>query len=27
MRDILLHNGDPTQFLPKSINIKDYLPR
>jgi len=27
IRDILLHNGDPTQFLPKSINIKDYLPR
>lgn len=27
IRDILLHNGDPSQFLPKSINIKDYLPR
>jgi len=26
IRDILLHNGDPSQFLPKSINIKDYLP-
>ncbi|HCT29286.1 MAG TPA: pantetheine-phosphate adenylyltransferase [Bacteroidales bacterium] len=27
IRDILLHNGDPSQFLPKSINIKEYLPR
>lgn len=27
IRDILLHHGDPSQFLPKSIDIKDYLPR
>ncbi len=27
IRDILLHHGDPSQFLPKSINIKEYLPR
>ena len=27
IRDILLHNGDPSQFLPKSISIKDFLPR
>jgi len=27
IRDILIHNGDPSQFLPKSINIKEYLPR
>lgn len=27
IRDILLHNGDPSQFLPNSINIKEYLPR
>lgn len=27
IRDILMHNGDPSQFLPKSININDYLPR
>lgn len=27
IRDILIHNGDPSQFLPKSINIKDFLPR
>ncbi len=27
IRDILMHNGDPSQFLPKSIIIKDYLPR
>lgn len=27
IRDILLHNGDPSQFLPKSINIKEYLQR
>ncbi len=27
IRDILMHNGDPSQFLPKSINIKDFLPR
>ncbi|NVO11338.1 MAG: pantetheine-phosphate adenylyltransferase [Bacteroidales bacterium] len=26
VRDILIHNGDPSLFLPKSINIKDYLP-
>ncbi|HBI80630.1 MAG TPA: pantetheine-phosphate adenylyltransferase [Bacteroidales bacterium] len=25
IRDILLHNGDPGQFIPSSINIKDYL--
>ena len=27
IRDILQHNGDPSQFLPQSININDYLPR
>jgi len=27
VREIIMHNGDPSQFLPKSINIKDYLPR
>ncbi|RPH33125.1 MAG: pantetheine-phosphate adenylyltransferase [Bacteroidales bacterium] len=27
IRDILLHNGDPSQFLPRSINIKEFLPR
>jgi len=27
IRDILIHNGDPSQFIPKSINIKDFLPR
>lgn len=27
VRDILIHNGDPSQFLPKSINIKDYFLR
>lgn len=26
VRDILIHNGDPSLFLPKSINIKDYFP-
>lgn len=26
VRDILMHNGDPSLFLPKSINIKDYFP-
>ncbi len=26
VRDILIHNGDPSLFLPKSINIKDYYP-
>lgn len=25
VRDILIHNGDPSLFLPKSINIKDYF--
>ncbi|MDI3527126.1 MAG: pantetheine-phosphate adenylyltransferase [Tenuifilum sp.] len=25
IRDILLHNGDPSGFIPSSINIKDYL--
>lgn len=25
IRDILLHNGDPSQFIPSAINIKDYL--
>jgi len=25
IRDILLHNGDPGQFIPSAINIKDYL--
>jgi pantetheine-phosphate adenylyltransferase len=25
VREIIQHNGDPTQFFPKSINIKDYL--
>lgn len=25
IRDILLHNGDPSQFIPASINIKNYL--
>ena len=25
VRDILIHHGDPSKFLPKSINIKDYL--
>lgn len=27
VREIIMHNGDPTQFIPKSINIKDFLPR
>jgi len=27
IRDILLHNGDPSPFLPRSVNINDYLPR
>ena len=27
IRDILMHHGDPSQFLPKSINIKDFLQR
>lgn len=27
VREIIMHNGNPTQFIPKSINIKDYLPR
>lgn len=27
VRDILVHNGDASQFLPQAINIKDYLPR
>ena len=27
VREIIQHNGDPSQFFPKSINIKDYLPR
>jgi pantetheine-phosphate adenylyltransferase len=27
VREIIMHNGDPSQFIPKSINIKDYLPR
>jgi pantetheine-phosphate adenylyltransferase len=26
IRDILMHKGDPSQFLPKSINIKDFTP-
>ncbi len=25
IRDILLHNGDASQFIPASINIKNYL--
>lgn len=25
VRDILIHHGDPSKFLPQSINIKDYL--
>jgi pantetheine-phosphate adenylyltransferase len=25
VREIIMHNGDPSQFIPKSINIKDYL--
>jgi len=25
VRDVLFHHGDPSKFLPKSINIKDYL--
>ncbi|MEW5845814.1 MAG: pantetheine-phosphate adenylyltransferase [Bacteroidota bacterium] len=25
IRDILLHNGDPSQFIPSAININDYL--
>jgi pantetheine-phosphate adenylyltransferase len=27
VREIIMHNGDPSQFIPKSINIKDFLPR
>lgn len=27
VREIIMHNGNPTQFIPKSVNIKDYLPR
>lgn len=25
IRDILIHNGDPSQFIPSSINIFDYI--
>lgn len=27
IRDILMHNGDPSQFLPKAIKIKDFMTR
>jgi pantetheine-phosphate adenylyltransferase len=27
VREIITHNGDPSQFIPKSININDYLTR
>ena len=27
IRDILVHKGDPSQFLPKSININDFMNR
>lgn len=26
VREIIMHHGDPSQFIPKAVNIKDFLP-